>query len=90
MGDLRDLHHQRSDLLFLTRSDLKPVCVNVLADSNLSHGIKEGMWSSIIQQQISSEINAIVSHENLAGSLRGLQKRKPSLRNACWNEADKE
>lgn len=68
-----------SDLVLLTHSDLRSVCAKVLADSNLSRGIKEGVWSSIIQQQISSEINAIVSHENLAGSLWSLHRRKPSL-----------
>lgn len=80
MGDLRDLQQQCSDLVLLTHSDLRPVSAKVLADSNLSCGIKEGMWSSIIQQQISSEINAIVSHENLAGSLWSLHRRKPSPR----------
>lgn len=78
MGDLRDLHQQCSDLVLLTHSDLRPACAKVLADSNLSRRIKEGMWNSIMQQQISSEINAIVSHENLAGSLWSLHGRKPS------------
>lgn len=74
-----------SDLFFLTHCDLKPVCVKGLADSNLSCGIKERTWSSIIQQQISSEINAILSHENLAGSLWGLQSRKPSPQQCILN-----
>lgn len=78
IGDLRDLHQQRSDLVLLTHSDLRFVCTKVLADSNLRRGIKEGMWGSMIQQQISSEINAIVSHENLPGSLPALHRRKPS------------
>lgn len=78
MGDLRYLHQHPSDLVLLTHGDLRPVSAKVWADSNLSHGIKEGMWSSIIQQQISSEINAVVSHENLAGSLWILRRRKPT------------
>lgn len=70
MGGLRALHQHRSDLVLLTHSDSSPACdcAEALAGSNLSHGMmKGGTWSSIIQHQILSEINAIVSHENLAG-----------------------